>query len=534
MATTAEQIGVPQVFNAADYFVDRHLREGRADKIAIECGDERISYAQLAECVNRCGSAFADTLGVRPEERVVLLALDGPEFVYTFFGAIKIGAVPVPLNTLWTSADYQYVLNDSRARVLVVSEALLPRIEAIAASGRPHLREIVVISTPATKAMKAPAQSFQELLAAGRETLAPAATSRDDAAFWMYSSGSTGTPKGCVHLQHDMVMCTELYAKGVLSLGEHDRSYSVAKLFFAYGLGNGMYFPLGTGGTAILWPGPPTADNVFRVVAQHRPTMLYSVPTGYAMMLAHAEASVTPLDLSSVRLAISAGEPLPVPLAERFTQRFGIEMLDGIGSTETLHMFISNRPGAARAGSSGQVIPGYDARIVNEDGCDVPDGEVGNLLICGDSICAGYWNKHERTKDTISGHWIRTGDKYSRDPEGYYWYVGRGDDMLKVGGIWVSPVEVEMTLVAHPAVQECAVVGATDQDGLVKPAAYVVLRRGHQAGDALASELQQFVVDRLAQYKRPRWIEFLGELPRTATGKIQRFKLRAKSSAPGE
>jgi benzoate-CoA ligase len=529
VAITAEQLDVPQVFNAADYFVDRHVREGRPDRVAIECGDERVTYGQLAERVSRCGSGFADTLGVRPEERIVMMALDGPEFVYAFFGAIKIGAVPVPVNTLWTSADYEYVLNDSRARVLVVSESLLPRIAAIPAASRPHLKTIVVISA---RAAEAPATwSFHELLESGRDTLATAATSRDDVAFWMYSSGSTGAPKGCMHLQHDMVICTELYAKGVLNLSERDRSFSVAKLFFAYGLGNGMYFPLGTGGTAILWPGPPAADNIFRVVGQHRPTVLYSVPTGYAMMLAHAEAAAAPPDLGSVRLAISAGEPLPPPLAERFTQRFGIEILDGIGSTETLHMFISNRPGAARAGSSGQVIPGYDARIVNEDGSDVPPGEVGNLLICGDSVCAGYWNKHERTKDTISGHWIRTGDKYSRDVDGYYWYVGRSDDMLKVGGIWVSPIEVEMTLAAHPAVQECAVVGATDHDGLVKPAAFVVLRRDHQAGDALTAELKRFVVERLAEYKRPRWIEFLSELPRTATGKVQRFKLRTSGAS---
>jgi benzoate-CoA ligase len=531
---TAQELGVPDVFNAAAYFVDRHLGEGRADKIAIECREDRISYGQLAERVNRCGSALADSLGVRPEERVALVALDGPEFVYTFFGAIKIGAVPVPVNTLWTSADYQYVLNDSRARVLVVSEALRPRFDAIPASALPHLRHVIVIRDRADQPPPALAdgaiesRTFSDLLTCGRATLDAAATSRDDVAFWMYSSGSTGAPKGCVHLQHDMVICAELYARGVLGLNERDRSFSVAKLFFAYGLGNGMYFPLGTGGTAILWPGPPSAENVFRVIGEHRPTVLYSVPTGYAMMLAHAEAGTAAFDLSSVRYAISAGEPLPPALAERFTGRFGIEMLDGIGSTETLHMFISNRPGAVRSGSSGQLITGYDARIVDESGADVAVGEVGNLLIRGDSVCAGYWNKHERTKDTISGHWIKTGDKYSRDADGYFWYAGRSDDMLKVGGIWVSPVEVEMTLAAHPAVHECAVVGATDHDGLVKPAAYVILRQDIGGDAKLAEELQRFVVERLAEYKRPRWVEFLPDLPRTATGKIQRFKLRER------
>jgi benzoate-CoA ligase family protein len=532
VTTSAEDLGIPESFNVADYFVDRHVREGRADRIAVECGDLRVTYGQLAENVNRCGNSFA-RLDIRPEERVVLLAPDGLEFIYAFFGAIKIGAVPVPVNTQWTTADYRYVLDDSRARVVVVDESLLRRLHAIPQADLPHLRHVVVAhgrgaqgESPSRHDL-AGSLAFGDLLSAGSSALTAAPTSRDDAAFWLYSSGSTGVPKGCVHLHHDMVVCTELYARGVLGLTEHDRSFSAAKLFFAYGLGNGMYFPLGTGGTAILWPGPPAAADLYQVIERHRPTLFYSVPTGYGQLLAlEPKNGATDFDLSSIRHAISAGEALPPPLFERFKRRFGIEILEGVGSTEALHMFIANRPGAARPGSSGQLIPGYEARIVDEHDHELPIGEVGGLLVSGDSVCASYWNKHEKTKDTIRGRWLSTGDKYSRDADGYYWYAGRSDDMLKVGGVWVSPIEVENTLVAHPAVLECAVIGAEDHDGLIKPAAFVALRDGTTASHDLAADLQQFVMVRLASYKRPRWVRFLPELPKTATGKLQRFKLR--------
>jgi benzoate-CoA ligase len=325
-----------------------------------------------------------------------------------------------------------------------------------------------------------------------------------------------------VHLQHDMVVCAELFAKGILDIRPADRTFSVAKLFFAYGLGNGLYFPFSVGATTILWPGPPTPPHVYAVIEKHRPTLLYSVPTAYGMMLAHAGD----FDLSSVRLAVSAGEALPPALYERFKQRFGVDIIDGIGSTEALHMFISNRPGAIRPGSSGVTVPGYDARVLDDEGRPVANGEIGNLWVKGDSVCAGYWQQHEKTKQTIEGEWIRTGDKYTQDADGYFWYAGRSDDMLKVGGQWVSPVEVENALVAHAAVLECGVVGRDDRDGLTKPAAFVVLRGGMAGSSELAKELQQFVRERLAEYKRPRWVEFLPELPKTATGKIQRFRLR--------
>ncbi|HVM78947.1 MAG TPA: benzoate-CoA ligase family protein [Stellaceae bacterium] len=519
----ASALGVPPAFNVASHFVDRHVAEGRGASVAIECGDERVTYAELLERVNRFGSALRGTLGVAREQRIALLLHDGPAFAYSFFGAIKAGAVPIPLNTLWKPADYRYVLNDSHAAAIVVSAELLPQIERIDPADRGVLRHVIVVGeTPAGRGYC----PLAELLGLGEAAMTAESTSRDDPAFWLYSSGSTGMPKGCVHLQHDMVVCAELFAKGVLRIGPADRCFSVAKLFFAYGLGNALYFPLAVGGTSVLWPGPPTPANVYAVIEKHRPTLFFSVPTSYGMLLAHESGTARDFDLSSVRLAVSAGEALPPALYERFRRRFGVDILDGIGSTEALHMFISNRPGAIRVGSSGQIVPGYQARLLDDDRAPVPAGEIGNLWIKGDSVCAGYWNQHEKTKDTIEGHWLRTGDKYTEDPDGFFWYAGRSDDMLKVGGLWVSPVEVENALVAHPAVLECGVVGREDHDALVKPSAFVVLRAGIDATPELAKELQQFVRDRVAEYKRPRWVDFLPELPKTATGKIQRFRLR--------
>jgi acyl-coenzyme A synthetase/AMP-(fatty) acid ligase len=580
---TAADLGVPDTFNVATHFVDRNVADGRGDRVAIECGDDRITYRDVLLRVNRLGSALRDRLGVRPEERVVLLLADGPEFVYSFFGAIKIGAVPVPLNTLWKPAEYQYVLRDSRAAVMIVSEALLPQIEQIPASERRTLKHIVVVADRHSAAVSKPMwrppsggpevrlkpdatgfeTAFSELLDAGSPELDAEPTSRDAPAFWQYSSGSTGLPKGCVHLQHDLVICAELYGKGVLDIRPADRTFSVAKLFFAYGLGNALTMPFSVGATTILWPGPPTPQNVYAVIEKHRPTVFYSVPTGYGMMLAHqrgadtrvgpytadvgadprvrpytadvgADPRVRPepvdFDLSSIRLAISAGEALPDALSSRFKERFGIDIIDAIGSTEAAYMFISNRPGAIRSGSSGLIVPGYDARLLDDAGAHVPRGEIGNLWIEGDSVCAAYWNQHEKTKSTIQGRWLRTGDKYTQDEDGYFYYAGRSDDMLKVGGQWVSPVEVESALIAHAAVLECGVVGHEDHDALTKPMAFVVLCDGATGSAELAKELQQFVRERLAEYKRPRWVEFLPELPKTATGKIQRFKLRAMAA----
>jgi benzoate-CoA ligase family protein len=521
--------GAGPILNAASYFIDRHIGEGRGGSVAIECGDRRVTYSELQDQVNRIGCALRDAFDVRPEERVLLLTLDGPEMVAAFFGAIKIGAVPVPLNTRWTPADYEFVLRDSGARVVIVSSDLYAGF-ADAIRGSRGDRHVVVVGDEVAGDRVV---GFDALVASASPILDAEATSRDAPAFWLYSSGSTGHPKGCVHLQHDMCVCADSYARGVLSLHEGDRTFSVAKLFFAYGLGNSMYFPLAVGATAVLWPGIVTPSVVYEVVERYRPTLFFSVPTHYAMMLAHTSPD-REFDLSSIRHAVSAGEALPPAIFERFRDRFGIEILDGIGSTEVLHIFISNQPGRIRPGSSGVLVDGYDARIVDEDGRPVARGELGDLIVRGDSTCAFYWNRHEQTKDTIAGHWIRTGDKYWQDEDGYFWFAGRSDDMLKVGGIWVSPAEVEHLLLEHPAVHACGITGREDRDGLIKPVAHVVLRAEIAAGPDLVVELQQFARQRLAEYKRPRWIEFVDALPVTATGKIQRFKLRARRSAAEE
>jgi len=532
--TSGASILLPDQFNAATYFIDRHLDQGRGQKVAIEAGDARVTYRQLGEKVNRFGNALRQ-LGARIEERVLLLLLDSPEFAFSFFGAIKIGAVPVPVNTLLRAADHQYILNNSRARVVVVSESLYPQIEAIPREQLRYLQHVIVVdATPATGTL-----CFGDVIEQNSPQLEAEPTSRDDAAFWLYSSGSTGPPKACVHLQHDMVVCAERYAKGILGMTESDRCFSVAKLFFAYGLGNALYFPLAVGATSILTPGAPKPQHVFEIIERHRPTLFFSVPSNYAALLAHVPGTnhvgtapggrdAPDFDFSSVRYAISAGEALPAAIFHRFKQRFNVEVLDAIGSTEVLHVFIANRPGAVRHGSSGQIIPGYEAKIVDESDQPAKPDEIGNLLVKSDSTCSHYWNQHEKSKSTIEGHWIRTGDKYYQDADGYFWYAGRSDDMLKCSGAWVSPIEIESVLIEHPAVQEAAVVAREDHDQLLKPAAYVILRNGMSCTPDLARELQEFVVRRLPIFKRPRWVEFVDDLPKTATGKLQRYKLREK------
>ena len=511
---------IPRDLNAAHWFVDRHVAEGRGGRLAILHEGRRLTYGDVHAGVNRLGNALR-RLGVAMEQRVVLLLQDSPEFVWSFWGAIKIGAVPIPTNTLLKPHDFEYILRDSRAEVVIVSQPLASIVQQV--RPRVHsLRQVVVAGTAVTGEGQL---SYEQLVAPESAELEAAATTKDDVAFWLYTSGTTGTPKAAVHLQHDMLVCCEAFGRHVLEIGPDDRTFSVAKLFFAYGLGNALYFPFHVGASTVLYPGRPEPAKVLELIGRERPTLFYAVPTAYAAMLQVPNAERL-YDLSSIRVCSSAGEPLPKAIYDRWLEKFGIEILDGIGSTEMCHTFIANRRGQVRPGSSGTLVPGYDARLVDDDGRPVAVGDVGNLLVKGDSACACYWNQHERTRETIQGEWVRTGDKYSRDADGYFWYAGRVDDMIKASGMWVSPAEVEGALAAHPAVVEAGVVGAADRDELVKPLAFVVLARGHAPGPALERELQTFVKERLAPYKYPRWIVFVEELPKTATGKIQRFKLR--------
>jgi benzoate-CoA ligase len=507
--------------NAAAVFVDDNVRSGRDGRTAVvdATTGAALTYAQILELVNRTGNALRD-LGVGRGERVMLLLPDGAPFIACFFGAIKIGAVAVPVNTLLKPHDYEYLLNDSNARILVVHESLVDSIEPVRDRLR-DLKHVVVVG-----AGRPSDPGFHDWIGAASTALEAVEMDREDQAFWLYSSGTTGFPKGAMHLQHDMLCTADWVGRGVFGISERDRTFSVAKLFFAYGLGNALYFPFSVGASTILYPAKPEPEKCFEIIERHRPTIFYAVPTAYAAMLSAAERSSRTYDVSSLRVCSSAGEPLPAALYERWKARFGVEILDGIGSTEALHTFISNHPGRVRPGSSGELVAGFGARIVDAGGRDVPNGEIGDLLVKGDSICAGYWNQPEKTAATIIGEWIRTGDKYSRDADGYYWYHGRSDDMLKSGGQWVSPAEVEAALVAHDAVLECGVVGHDDGQGLVKPLAFVVLKPGRAGSPELADELKRFVKERIAVYKCPRWITFVADLPKTATGKIQRYKLR--------
>jgi benzoate-CoA ligase len=405
--------------------------------------------------------------------------------------------------------------------VALVSESLLPQLRSIPREQLRHLREIVIVGESSHDG-----DGLRERMDAASPELDAEPTSKDDAAFWLYSSGSTGVPKGCVHLHHDMVVCSELYAKGILHMNERDRCYSVARLFFAYGLGNAGYFPLSCGAATILSPARPAPATIYANIERYRPTLFFSVPTNYAALLADRREDGKEFDLSSVRHAVSAGEALPAPLFERFKQRFGVEILDAWGSTESLQMVIANRPGEAKPGSSGKIIPGYEAKIVDEQGNPVGPNEIGDLFVKGDSICTGYWNQHEKTKEVFVGPWFRTGDKYYQDEDGYFWHAGRADDLFKVNGRWLSPAEVESALIAHPAVREAAVIARDDEAGLTKPAAYVVVNAEFTPKEQLARDLQDWVAQRVGGYKRPRWVEFLPEIPKTATGKLQRFKLR--------
>ncbi|MCV0395203.1 MAG: benzoate-CoA ligase family protein [Rhizobiaceae bacterium] len=505
--------------NAAAYFVDRHLDEGRGDRIAFAEASglkRRLTYAALHAESGRMAALYR-RLGLQPEDRAAMIMLDTIEFPVVFWGSLKAGVIPVPINTLLSPDYYEIILADSRAKALFVSASLLPAIEPILPKLK-HLRAVLVVGGEAGEGM-----SFADELAAS-ESGGTIEASEDECAFWLYSSGSTGRPKGVRHVHGSLKATADTFGARVLGTRPDDVVYSAAKLFFAYGLGNAMTFPMAAGATAGLLAGRPSPDAVFDTFEALRPTIFCGVPTLYAALVAQMEKEM-PKGLDRLRLCVSAGEALPAEIGQRWKKLTGVDIVDGVGSTEMLHIFLSNAPGDIVYGTSGVAVPGYEVRLVGEDGREVGDGEVGELLVRGPSAADGYWNQREKSRSTFEGHWTRTGDKYERTADGRFVYCGRTDDMFKVSGIWVSPFEVEQALVTHQAVLEAAVVARRDEAGLEKPQAFVVLKNG-AARDGLAEELREHVKAKVGMWKYPRWIEIADELPKTATGKVQRFKLR--------
>lgn len=509
------KVEIPRDFNAAHDLLERNAqRPGKVAFINATTG-EQLTYGELAGQSQRFANALR-AHGFAPESRVMLAMLDTPEWPVAFLGCILAGVVPIAANTMLTGPDLEFMLRDSRARGLMVSHALLPVFEPFLEK-IDSLKTVILAGTEDSSSYT----TLAHMIRASDATKTIATTCADDACFWLYSSGSTGNPKGTVHLHSHLIQTAELYGRAVLGIKESDVVYSAAKLFFAYGLGNALTFPMSVGATTVLLPARPTPAEVFGVLEKYQPTIFYGVPTLYSALL--ADPARPPRSALNLRICTSAGEALPAEIGKNWSAHYGCEILDGIGSTEMLHIFLSNRPGQVRYGTTGQVVPGYSLRIVADDGHECESGEIGELQVRGPSAAIMYWNDRAKTKATFVGEWTRSGDKYTRDTDGFYTYGGRSDDMLKVGGIYVSPFEVEACLMTHPAVLEVAVIGAADADQLIKPKAYLVLKHGQTA---TAGELQAHVKERLAPFKYPRWIEFVSELPKTATGKIQRFKLR--------
>jgi benzoate-CoA ligase len=515
----------PEAFNFAAHLLQAN--SGRFAKAAFIDDLGIVTYGELDERARRFAAALRER-GVKREERALMLIQDGGDWPIAFLGAILAGVVPVAVNTLLTADDLVYMLEHSRAQVALVSGAVKPALK-VALAKADHEVHTVVVSRPA-QPLEPGEIEFGDFLARAAPLAKAANTQADDPAFWLYSSGSTGRPKGTVHSHANPYWTTELYGKAILGLTESDVCFSAAKLFFAYGLGNALTFPLAVGATALLMAERPTPEAVFRRwlggVGGVKPTVFFGAPTGFAGMLA---SNLLPKrEDVALRLVSSAGEALPAEIGKRFKRHFGVDIVDGIGSTEMLHIFISNRPHKVRYGSTGWPVPGYDIGLRGEDGRAVQDGEPGDLYIQGPSAALMYWGNRAKTRETFEGRWTKSGDKYIRNPDGTFTYAGRSDDMLKVGGVWVSPFEVEATLVQHPSVLEAAVIGAPDADGLIKSKAFVVLKEGASVNEA---ELKSFVKDRLAPYKYPRAIAFIPELPKTATGKIQRFRLREQEQS---
>ena len=529
-------VDFPERFNMADYFLYHNLEEGREHKVCLYFKDQTYSYGETARMSNRVGSALREA-GVDIEDRVLIVLPDCPEFVWTWFGAARIGAVITMVNPLLPADDYRYYLEYTRARAAIVHESFIKPF-AEAAQDATYLRAVLVVRNEAAvdEEQIAPQQtgakffSFDEIVSSQPSICGAADTHRDDIAIWLFTSGSTGHPKGAVHLQHDLPYNTEVFAKRAMGVNENDLTVSVPKLFFGYATGTNLLFPFAVGGTTALFAERATPEKIFQAIERYRPTILTTVPTMINSMLNFDDAGAH--DLSSIRFCYSAGEALPIELYHRWKEMFGVEICDGIGSAEMFHIYITNRPEDIKPGSLGRIVEGYEAKIVGADGHELSTGEMGTLKIKGDSAALCYWNAHEKSKETFAGDWCTTGDQFHLDEDGYYWYHGRTDDMLKVSGVFVAPSEIENCLLQHEAVLECAVVGHDGGDGLVKPKAFIVARESHQPTDALADEIKQFVKSKIALYKYPRWIEFVPSLPKNDRGKVDRKLLRDQGVTP--
>jgi benzoate-CoA ligase family protein len=528
-----EEFSVRRPYNAASEFIDANVARGLGAKVAFDDGERTLTYRELQSRTCQFARALS-ALGVHAEQRIAMLLYDTVDFPVVFWGTIRAGVIVLPLNTLLTSEQYAYMLADSRATALVLAvplaNAILPILDRL-----PRLRTIVLVGRGQVDKNAFGSREVHQLevlLSSEKSDPFVAPTVSDEVAFWLYTSGSTGDPKGVKHVHSSLSATAKLYGQGTLGIAESDVVFSVAKLYFAYGLGNAMTFPLSVGATSVLLPRRATPDAVLDVMRRHRPTIFYGVPTFYASLLAHGDL-VRGAGSDRLRICVSAGEALPAHLGERWRDVVGCEILDGIGSTEMLQTFLSNRPGDVRLGSTGKPVPGYEMKIVDEEGNEVPDGQIGELVVRGPSAGDGYWNHRMKSRRTFVGEWTHSGDKFYRDEDGYYHYCGRTDDMFKVSGMWVSPFEVEAALASHEAVLEAAVIGKEDGDGLIKPKAFVVLRNGFALDDGLLDTLRLHVKERAGPWKYPRWIDVRPELPKTATGKIQRFKLRDQETAAG-
>ncbi|HEY5884900.1 MAG TPA: benzoate-CoA ligase family protein [Pyrinomonadaceae bacterium] len=523
----------PERFNMADYFLYHNVEEGRDSKVCLYYEDQQFTYKQVAETSNRTGNALRE-VGLEIEQRVLIVLPDCPEFVWTWFGAARIGAVITMVNSLLPADDYKYYLDYTRARVAVIHQSQLETFRE-ASEDSQYLRAVLVVGSK-VESLEQPSHgprwiSFEQLIDAQPNECTPANTHRDDIAIWLFTSGSTGNPKGAVHLQHDLPYNTEVFAKATIGVNENDLTVSVPKLFFGYATGTNLLFPFAVGGATALFSERSTPEKLFDMINRYRPTILTTVPTMINSMLNAIEKGAAAHDLSSLRFCYSAGEALPIELYERWMRTCGVEIYDGIGSAEMFHIYISNRPGDVKPGSLGKVVNGYEAKIVDAEGQQLSAGEMGTLKIKGDSASLCYWNAQDKSKEVFAGDWCTTGDQFHVDADGYYWYHGRTDDMLKVSGIFVAPAEIENCLLQHQAVLECAVIGHDGGDGLVKPKAFVVLRDADKSSDeTLPTELKDFVKSHLAVYKYPRWIEFVSSLPKNDRGKIDRRKLKEGSS----